>query len=170
VRKVIPVKFLPGRARETAIHRAVANATDDRYATCTCLEQRLDHVTANGEQKVGFLRDKFGGQFRKSIRHAIGIAEDDFDVAAIDESGLRERVLQRLIDRPQFGVAKYQPPDPGQRFLRTPGTRPSRHRAANNCNELAPLHPETLTSSNSGNLTLCEPAASEKGHRNGIER
>jgi len=39
-----------------------------------------------GEQKGGLLRDKFGGQFGKSIRHPVGIAEDDFDVAAIDET------------------------------------------------------------------------------------
>ncbi len=95
-------------------HRAIADATDDRYAAFTCLEQRLDNVTANGEQKGRLLRDKFGGQFRKSIRHTIGIADDDFDVAAIDEAGLFERILQRLIDRSQFGVAKYQPSDPGQ--------------------------------------------------------
>src|ERR1700704_4501197 len=31
-------------------------------ATFTCLEQRLDNITANGQQKVKLLRDKFGGQ------------------------------------------------------------------------------------------------------------
>ena len=113
-------------------------------ATFTCLEQRLDNITANGEQKAGLLRDKFASQFGKSIRHTIGIAEDDFDVAVIEESGLSECVLQRLIDRSQFGVAKYQPPNPARRFLRTRGEWPSRHRAAKNCNELAPLHSETL--------------------------
>ena len=66
-------------------HRAFANAADDGYAAFTCLEQWHDNMTANGEQKVGLLRDKFGGQFRKSIRSAVGIAEDDFDIAAIDE-------------------------------------------------------------------------------------
>jgi hypothetical protein len=88
-------------------HRAIANATDDGYVAFTCLEQWLDNITANGEQELGLLRDKFGGQFRKPIRHTIGIAEDDFDVAAIKDSGLCECVLQRLIDRSQFGVAKY---------------------------------------------------------------
>ena len=88
-------------------HRAIANATDNGYATFTCLEQWLDNITANGEQNVGPLRDKFGGQFGKPIRITICIPEDDFDVAAIEESGLCECVLQRLIDRSQFGVAKY---------------------------------------------------------------
>jgi hypothetical protein len=60
-------------------------------ANFTCLEQRLDNITANGEQKVG----------------TIGIAEDDFDVAAIEESGLCECVFQRVIDRSQFSVAEY---------------------------------------------------------------
>jgi hypothetical protein len=88
--------------------RAITNATDDGYATFTCLKKWLDNITANSEQKVGPLRDKFGGQFRKSIRHTIGIAEDDLDVAAIEKSGLCECVLQRLIDWSQFfGVAKY---------------------------------------------------------------
>ena len=40
-------------------HRAIANATDDGYAAFACIEQRLDSITANGEQKVGLLRDKF---------------------------------------------------------------------------------------------------------------
>jgi len=94
------------RHRNSRPHRTVANATDDGYAAFTCLEQRHDDMTANGEQELGLLRDKFGGQFRKPIRHTIGIAEDDFYVAAIDESGLCECVLQRLIDWSQF-VAKY---------------------------------------------------------------
>ena len=42
-------------------HRVIANATDDGYVAFACLEQRLDNITANGEQKVGLLRDKFGG-------------------------------------------------------------------------------------------------------------
>src|SRR4051794_28430544 len=65
-------------------HRAIANATDDRYATFTCLEQCFDNIPANGEQKIGLLRDKIDGQFRKPIRHTIGIAENDFDVAALE--------------------------------------------------------------------------------------
>src|SRR6266403_135795 len=64
-------------------HRAIANATDNGYATITCLEQWLDNITANGEQNVGPLRDKFGGQFGKPIRITICIPEDDFDVAVI---------------------------------------------------------------------------------------
>jgi hypothetical protein len=31
-------------------------------ATFTCLRQRLDNITANGQQMVKLLRDKFGGQ------------------------------------------------------------------------------------------------------------
>ena len=42
-------------------HRVIANATDDGYAAFACLEQRLDNIAADGDQKVGLLRDKFGG-------------------------------------------------------------------------------------------------------------
>src|SRR5882762_3090380 len=80
--------------RNSCPHWAIADPTDNGYAAFTCLEQRLDNITTNGEQKVGILRDKFSGQFRKSIRYAIRIAEYDFDIAAINESGLNERFLQ----------------------------------------------------------------------------
>src|SRR5262245_5467570 len=49
------------RVGNSRAHRAIANATDDGYAAFACLEQRLDNIAADGEQKVGFLRDKFGG-------------------------------------------------------------------------------------------------------------
>src|SRR3981189_2566897 len=88
-------------------HRAIANPTDDGYATFACLEQWLDNITRHRAEKGRVLRDKFGGPFGKPIRHAIGIAENDLDVAAIEKSGLCECVLQRLIYRSQFGVAKY---------------------------------------------------------------
>jgi hypothetical protein len=91
--------------------RAITNATDDGYAAFACLEQRPDNITANGEQKVGLLRDKFVCQSREVIRLTIGIAKDDFDVAP--SSGLRDCVLQRLIDRTQCCSAVHKPPNPG---------------------------------------------------------
>ncbi len=94
--------WLSKRHGKSRPDRAIANATDEGYATFTCLKQWLDNITADSEQNVGPLRDEFGGQFRKSIRHTVRIAEDDFDVAAVEETGLCECVLQRLIDWSQF--------------------------------------------------------------------
>ena len=48
------------RQGNSRTHRVIADATDDGYAPFTCLEQRLDNITADGDQKVGLLRDKFG--------------------------------------------------------------------------------------------------------------
>ena len=53
--------WLAQRQGNSCAHRAIADATDDWYAAFACLEQRLDNITANGEQKIGLLGDKFGG-------------------------------------------------------------------------------------------------------------
>src|ERR1700750_2232899 len=42
-------------------HWVVAYPADDGDVTFACLEQRLDHIAADGEQKGGLLRDKFNG-------------------------------------------------------------------------------------------------------------
>ncbi|MDA9496218.1 hypothetical protein XI05_01400 [Bradyrhizobium sp. CCBAU 11357] len=91
------------------------------------------------------MRDKFSGQFHKSIRQSVGIAEDDFDVAPIEDPGLRECVLQRLIDWSQsFSIAKYQPPNPRQRFLRMRDKRPCCRRSPKKRDEIAPSQEEYL--------------------------
>jgi hypothetical protein len=77
-------------------HGAIATATDDRYAAFAGLEQRLDNIPANGEQEVRLLRNKFGCQSLELIRFTIGIAEDDFDVATINKSGLSECIFSDL--------------------------------------------------------------------------
>jgi hypothetical protein len=102
---------------KSGAHRAITNPTDDGYAAFACLEQRLDDITANGEQKIGLLRNKIVCQSRELILFTIGVAKDDFDVAPIDESSLRDCVLQRLIDWPQCRFAVDNPPNPGHRFL-----------------------------------------------------
>jgi hypothetical protein len=71
-------------------HGAIATTTDDRDCAFASLEQWLDHISANGEQNIRLLRNKFGGQSRKLIRFTVGIAEDDFDVATVNKSGLSE--------------------------------------------------------------------------------
>ena len=110
----------PGERRgHSRPHGVVADAADDRYAALACLEERLDDVTSHREQHVGLLRHEFAGQFRKPRRHAIGVPVNDFDVAAIDKAALSERVLQRLIDRPQRGTAEHEPPDPEAAILRS---------------------------------------------------
>src|SRR4051794_34523628 len=63
---------------------------------------------------------------------------------AINESGLSEGVLQRLVNGSQFVIAEYQPPDPWQRFLCTRSDWPGRRCAAENCDELAPLHEDSF--------------------------
>src|SRR4029079_16564159 len=68
----------------------------------------------------------------------MGIAEDDFNVAAINESNLRECVLQRLIDWTQCCSAVHKPPNPGQRFLRMRSKWPGSTRTSEKRNELAP--------------------------------
>ena len=46
------------RHGDSRAHRVIANATDDGYDAFACLEQRFDNITANGDQKVGLLRNK----------------------------------------------------------------------------------------------------------------
>src|SRR4029079_384264 len=53
-------------------HGVIANNTDNGYATFTCLKQWLNNIPANSEQKFGPLRNKFGGQFLKPVRHPAG--------------------------------------------------------------------------------------------------
>src|SRR4051812_38045830 len=82
-------------------HRAVAYSTYDRDVAFARFEQRLDNVPANSQQNGGLVRDKFSSQFGKSVRYTVGIAEDDFNIATVNEPDLSKCVLQRLINRSQ---------------------------------------------------------------------
>ena len=88
-----------------------------RYGALTCIKQRFDNVTTNCKQKVGLLRNKFLGQFREARRFAVGITVNDLDITAVNEPALRQCIFQRLIDRPQGGIAEYEPSNPNGLFL-----------------------------------------------------
>src|SRR3954468_16949565 len=96
----------PGEFRA---YRIVTDTANDRDAAFARVEDRLHDVAANREQQIGPLRDQFLGQFWKARRDSVGITERDVDRAAVDETTLRERVLQCLIYGSERRAAEHEP-------------------------------------------------------------
>src|SRR5262245_28824382 len=120
VRNVMPVKFLPGLARDTASPArtgTIADAAHDRDGALACLKKRFDNVTTYCEQKVRLVGNKFLSQPRETRRVAVGITENDLETTSVNQSALRKCIFQRLIDRAKRCAAEYEPSDPKGSFL-----------------------------------------------------